>query len=155
MRLGVSRPDAPELREAVEREDLAKEAHPVQLVGALLVSGSVVALAALVTFGFYGIRASLLSVVLFACGVTVYAVVGWVVARRSTLEPFTMLGRLGQFSPTMHVTTRLWLLWLLLCPGRLMALGAIGAYRFVCARRRLRELQERARSGFPTHRLGT
>ena len=128
------------MRQVAEVLALGKEANIVQLAAALLVSGGVVALAAYVVFDVYRVWPSALNIALFIGGVTVYAVVGWCVARARTIEPLTLLGRVGMMSPVLGVTQRLFVIWLLLWPGRLAGLGAIGAYRFIKARKRLKEL---------------
>jgi hypothetical protein len=142
---GSATPDAVDARQVAEVLALGKEANTAQLVGALLVSGGVVALGACVVFGVYAVRPGALNILLFAGGTVAYAVVGWCLARTRTVDSLTFLDRMLILSPALRVGRRLMIVWLLLWPGRLAGLGAIGVYRFIRARRRLRKLIDDAR----------
>jgi hypothetical protein len=138
---GAEPVDPWKVRRFSEEVVLVTEASLANLIGALLIGGGIVAVAAYVVFGLCEVAPSVLYILLFACGVVAYACVGWYVARPRTLRPFGMLGRAGWLSPVMAVTWRLAYVWLMLYPGRLIALAAVGVHRYVAARRRLSELR--------------
>ena len=138
---GAESAGAGNARRVSEATSLRVDASFANLVGGLVIGGGIVAVGVYVVFGWCAVEPGALNVFLFACGTAAYAYVGWYVARPRALRALGMLGRVGSLSPVMLFLSRFLFFWIMLYPGRLIALAAVGVYRYVAARRRLAELQ--------------